>query len=158
VFNVSHFDFEMRRKVSVGVGFAVVAIAWIVDYRSRNGDFAFWLHLFGLMAFWGGITAAADATEAGRAIYCLFNVGLLLVSVVLMRRVYAVFGALGITLYLGHLASVVFKNSLWFPFALSTIGIAVIAAGLIYHRKQGAIAAWFAAHLPPAILRLRPTR
>jgi hypothetical protein len=74
----------------------------------------------------------------------------------LVRRAYALFGALGVTAYLGHLAEVVFKNSLLFPFALSLIGIAVIAAGLLYHRKQEAISAWFAANLPDAILRLRP--
>jgi hypothetical protein len=43
-----------------------------------------------------------------------------------------------------------------FPFALSLIGVAVIALGLLYHRKQEAIAAWFTAHLPDAVLRLRP--
>jgi hypothetical protein len=36
------------------------------------------------------------------------------------------------------------------------IGIAVIAAGLFYHRRQEAIAAWLSANLPPAVLRLRP--
>ena len=56
------------------------------------------------------------------------------------------------------LADVVFKDSLLFPFALSLIGIAVIAAGLFYHRKQEAIATWLAAHLPEAVLRLRPGR
>jgi hypothetical protein len=54
---------------------------------------------------------------------------------------YAVFGAFGITLYLGHLADVVFKDSLLFPFALSMIGIAVIAVGLLYYRRQQAVAA-----------------
>jgi hypothetical protein len=156
IFNVGQFDFEMRRQVSVWFGFAILTVAWIVDYRSRSGDFAFWLHLFGLMAFWGGISATAGATEVGRAIYCLFNVGLLFVAVILMRRAYAVFGAFGIILYLGHLADVVFKNSLWFPFALSMIGIAVVAAGLFYHRSQQAIAAWLSANLPHAVLRLRP--
>jgi hypothetical protein len=146
----------MRRKVSVWFGLAILAVAWGVDYRSRSGDFAFWLHLFGLMAFWGGITAAGGATEIGRAVYCLFNVGLLLVAVILMRRAYAVFGAFGITLYLGHLADVVFNNSLLFPFALSMIGIAVVAVGLFYHRRQQAIADWLAANLPEAVLRLRP--
>jgi hypothetical protein len=149
-------DFEMRRRVSVWFGFAVILLAWVVDYRSRNPDFAFWLHLFGMMAFWGGITASSSATEIGRAMYCLFNIGLLFVAVVLMRRVYAVFGTIGITLYLGHLANVVFKDSLMFPFALSMIGIAVIAAGLFYHRRQDAIAAWLSANLPSAVLRLRP--
>ena len=45
------------------------------------------------------------------------------------RRVYAVFGVIGIALYLGDLADKVFRDSLLFPFALSLIGVAVIAAG-----------------------------
>jgi hypothetical protein len=156
IFGTAHIDFEMQRRVSVWFGLAVIALAWAVDYRSCNGDFAFWLHLFGLMAFWGGITASSSATEIGRAMYCLLNVGLLFVAVILARKVYAVFGTFGVTLYLGHLADVVFKDSLMFPFALSMIGIAVIAAGLFYHRRQEAIAAWLSANLPPAVLRLRP--
>jgi hypothetical protein len=152
---MDHADFAMRRRVSIWFGLLVLAVAWTVDYRSRNGDFAFWLHLFGLLAFWGGITASDSATELGRAIYCMFNVGLLAFAVILMRRAYAVFGAFGVCLYLGHLAGVVFKDSLLFPFALSLIGVAVIAAGLVYHRKEHAIAAWLAAHLPAAVLRLQ---
>jgi hypothetical protein len=149
-------SWELKRQVSVWFGLAVLAVAWIVDYRGRDTDFAFWLHLFGLMAFWGGITATESSNEFGKAMYCLLNVVLLLLSIILVRRAYALFGALGVTAYLGHLADVVFKNSLLFPFALSLIGIAVIAAGLLYHRKQEAISAWFAANLPDAILRLRP--
>jgi len=156
IFDVGQFDFEMRRQVSVWFGLAIIMVACVVDYRSRGGDFAFWLHLFGLMAFWGGISATSGATELGRAVYCLFNIGLLFAAVILLRRAYAVFGTFGITLYLGHLADVVFKDSLLFPFALSLIGIAVIAAGLVYHRRQQAIAAWLSANLPEAVLRLRP--
>jgi hypothetical protein len=43
-----------------------------------------------------------------------------------------------------------------FPFALSLIGIVVIALGLLYHRKQAAIAAWIEANIPEAVRRLRP--
>jgi hypothetical protein len=157
IFNGGEPHFDTQRKVSIWVGLLILAIAWTTDYRSRNRDFAFWLHLFGLMAFWGGISATEGATELGKALYCLFNVGLLGIAVILMRRAYAVFGTLGITFYLGHLADVVFKDSLLFPFALSVIGIAVIAAGLLYHRKQDAIAAWLSANLPVAVLRLRPS-
>jgi hypothetical protein len=32
----------------------------------------------------------------------------------------------------------------------------LFAVGLIYHRKQETIATWLAAHLPGAVLRLRP--
>ena len=156
IFNTSHFDWEMRRIVSIWFGLGILSVAWIVDYTSESRDFGFWLHLFGLLAFWGGITATDGATELGKAIYCLMNVGLLVTAVIIVRRVYAVFGAIGITMYLGHLADVVFKSSLLFPFALSLIGVAVVAAGLAYHRKQRVIAEWLAANLPPAVLRLRP--
>ena len=64
--------------------------------------------------------------------------------------------ALGLALYLGHLAEKVFKDSLLFPFALSLIGIAIIAAGLGYHRRRDSIATWLDARLPPSVQRLRP--
>lgn len=152
----AHPDFELKRKVSIWFGLAVLVVAVFVDYRGCDTDFAFWLHLFGLMAFWGGITAAQSSSEFGKAMYCVLNVALLIVAVILMRRAYAVFGALGITAYLSHLAEVVFKDSLLFPFALSLIGIAVIAAGLLYHRKQAAIGAWLTENMPQTLLRLRP--
>jgi hypothetical protein len=155
IFNTAQVDWEMRRKVSVWFGLGMIILAWTIDYRER-ADFAFWLHLFGLMAFWGGITATESSSEAAKLLYCLLNVGLLLLAIILMRRTYAVFGVIGISIYLSHLADVVFKDSLLFPFALSLIGIAVIAAGLFYHRKQEAIATWLAVHLPEAVLRLRP--
>ena len=84
------------------------------------------------------------------------NVALILLSVFLGRRVYAVFGAMGLAFYLGHLAQKVFKDSLLFPFALSLIGIAIIAAGLVYHRRRDTITAWLDARLPPSVQRLRP--
>jgi hypothetical protein len=156
IFDTPQITWEMKRKVSVWFGLGVLIVACIVDYRGGGGDFAFWLHLFGLIAFWGGISSSPSSTEFAKAIYCLFNVSLLLVAIILVRRAYALFGALGICMYLGHLAQVVFKNSLLFPFALSLIGVAVIGIGLIYHRKQEAISAWLTANLPEALLRLRP--
>jgi hypothetical protein len=62
----------------------------------------------------------------------------------------------GISFYLGDLASKVFRDSLLFPFALSAIGVAVIAAGLFYFRRQDKIAAWLEANMPEALKRLRP--
>jgi hypothetical protein len=50
----------------------------------------------------------------------------------------------------------VFKDSLLFPFALSLIGVAVIAVGLFYYRHQDQIAAWLEARIPDSAERLRP--
>jgi hypothetical protein len=84
------------------------------------------------------------------------NVGFLLLAAFLGRRVFAVFGTIGIAFYLGDLADKVFKDSMLFPFALSLIGIAVIALGLLYYRRQAQISAWLKTSLPPAFQALRP--
>lgn len=148
-------DDQTRKVVSVVFGSAMILAAWAIDLAARK-DFSFWLHLFGALAAWGGLTAMDSGSEVGKAIYCAINIVLLFVSVFLQRRVYAVFGAIGVTVYLGHLAEVVFKDSLTFSFALSAIGILVIACGLTCHKHRQAIAAWFDAALPEALKRLRP--
>src|SRR2546427_5820089 len=53
----------------------------------------------------------------------------MLVAVLLQRKTFMVFGAIGVYSYLGHLAFDVFRNSLLFPAALTALGIAIIAAG-----------------------------
>jgi hypothetical protein len=154
--DAAYADWETRRRVSVWFGAATIAIAYTVDQRQRTGDFAFWLYLFGLMAFWGGITASSGGTNLEKALYCAMNVGFLFLSVFLDRRAFAVFGVIGVSIYLGDLANKVFRDSMMFPFALSLIGVAVIAIGLIYHRHQAAISAWLDTRLSPAVKRLRP--
>jgi hypothetical protein len=83
---------------------------------------------------------------------------LVALAVFLGRRIYAVVGAIGICVYLGYLASDVFKDALAFSFALSTIGLAVIFAGVWLQRRQRAISAFLDAALPPALRVLRPAR
>jgi hypothetical protein len=155
VFGEAWDSWDQRRIVSLWFGLAMLLVAWVVDVRAR-GDFAFWLHLFGLMAFWGGLTLLDSQNELGKAFYCLINFVLLLLALFLQRRAYAVFGALGIAAYLGHLAGEVFKDSLLYPFALSLIGLLIIATGLWLHRRQAALAQLLDHHLPPVLRVLRP--
>ncbi len=146
---------EISRVVSIWFGLAMIVAAIAVNLRQRSGDFAFWLYLFGVLAFWGGITASSDSTALTRALYCAMNIGLLLVSVLLARQVFAVAGAIGVALYLGELADRTFRDSLLFPFVLSLIGVAVIGLGLYIHRRRDAIDAWLTPRLPPVLQQLR---
>jgi hypothetical protein len=152
-----HYGGDPELRATVWFGLAAIVLAWALDLRRwRDGDFPFWLHIVGIAALWGGITAQDSNDEMMKALYALLNVGLLVLAVYLMRRVYAAFGALGLSLYLGHLAADVFEQSLLFPLALSAMGLAVIGVGIWYFRKRQAIARWITHTLPPALQRLRP--
>src|SRR2546423_353265 len=149
-------DWETRRMVSLRFGLATILLAWAVDCLKRGGDFAFWLHLFGIITFWGAVSFTSGGGPFDKALYCTMNVGLLFLAVFLGRKVYAVFGVIGIAMYLGDLANKVFDDSLLFPFALSLIGVAVIAAGLLYYRHQEVITAWLEQRMPDLVKTLRP--
>lgn len=152
----SSSNWEVSRQVSIWFGLGVIIAAVIVNARQRTGDFAFWLYLFGVITFWGGISFTSGGTSLQKAIYCALNVSFLLIAVFLGRRVFAVFGTIGIAMYLGDLAEKVFKDSLLFPFALSLIGIGIIGLGIYYHRHQDVLRGWFDAKLPEPLKRLRP--
>jgi hypothetical protein len=81
---------------------------------------------------------------------------LMVLSVFLDRRVFMVFGALGVFGYLGHLSWTVFKDSMVFPFALTFIGILVIFVGVQYQRNQKRIAEALLGVIPPGMQKLLP--
>lgn len=155
----SYDDFETRRTVSIFFGLAVMAVAWAVDLaRPRGPDLAFWLHIFGALAFWGGLSSNSDSTELQRFAYLLVNLVLIGFAIYMDRRIYAVMGALGVATYLGYLAYDVFKDMMLFSFALSLIGLGVIGAGLWLNRNHARFSAVLDSSMPEALRRLRPRR
>jgi hypothetical protein len=134
-------------------------MAFWVDLRSRQGrDYAFWLYLFGVLTFWGGLTSMNSNSELGKFFY--FSISLLLIAVgaTLSRRVFAVFGGLGVAAYLGHLSHTLFKDSMLFPVALTVIGLALIAAGVVWQRREMAIGTWLRSFLPEPVRELVESR
>jgi hypothetical protein len=131
---------QLRQWVSVVVGLAIASSAIAVDFSARSrSDYAFWLHLAGVAAFWGGLSSMSSDSEIGKFIYFLINVAMLLFGATIGRRVYTVFGALGIAGYLGHLSYKVFKDSLVFPVALMLIGLCIVWLGVVWQRNEAAI-------------------
>ncbi len=149
------FDWELRKQVSLWFGLAMIAATYAVDRRTRE-DFGFWGYLFGLIAFWGGLTLMDSDSELAKFGYCLINLGLIFASLFLRRRAFLVFGALGVFGYLMHLAVEIFEDSVLFPFALTGLGIAVIWLGAVIRRRGAEWERAVIAALPPALLRLRP--
>ena len=140
------WDFEGRRLVTFLFGSATLGVTYLLDRRTAE-DYAFWLYLFGLVAFWG----ALSIDSFGDLTYCLINIGLMLAAIVLQRRTFMVFGSIGVFMYLGHLAYEVFEDSLWFPAVLVFVGVAIIAAGVWYQRHQARVDAAVLALVPAAV-------
>lgn len=108
------FSWEQRRTVSLWFGLGLLLVFVVIDGRTER-DYAFWGYLAGLTAFWGGLTLLDSASEWGKFLYCLVNLGLMGLAVLLRRPVFMVFGAMGVAAYLGYLSYEVFADSLLFP-------------------------------------------
>lgn len=151
----SPFSWEQRREVSLWFGLATLLAFLAVDGRTRH-DYAYWGYLAGLMAFWGGLTMLDSGSEWGKATYCMINLVLMGVAVLLRRPMFMVFGVLGVAAYLGYLAYEVFAESLLFPVLVSMIGLGVIGLGLLYQKRRehlsrvvrSALPGWLYATLP----------
>jgi hypothetical protein len=152
-------DWEVRKFISLWFGVAMILLAFWVDVRSRHSrDYAFWLCLFGVMTFWGGLTLMHSGSEWGKVAYCAINVAMIFAGAVLGRRVFAVFGGLGVASYLGYLSWRVFRDSLLFPFVLMMIGLAIIWLGVVWQRREARVSAALREHLPGPLRELIEAR
>lgn len=156
------FDWQFTRDVSLVFGIGTCAVAMWVDVRSRQArepewrqDYAYWLYIFGALMFWCGLSLRSSNSELAKLGYALINVALIFWGATIGRRVFTVLGALGVAGYLGYLSHRVFKDSMMFPFALTLLGLGVVALGVWWQRHEKKIQAKMGAWLPPA-LRPRP--
>lgn len=150
---------QIRKWFSVGFGLVMLLLAFWVDMRSRfSKDYAFWLYLFGLLTFWGGLSSLESNLLSGKLVYLAINVGLVLLGAVLGRRAFTVFGALGIAFVLGDISWRFFKDSWLFPIALTLIGLAIIYLGIWWNRNEARLAGRLQALLPSALRELIASR
>jgi hypothetical protein len=131
IFRENSLGSDKAKWVSVLVGVFTMLIGFGLDrtLHKRGApmeDFAFWCYLFGLMAFWGGLTVMDSGSELRRLVYLVINLALVGAAIKLRRSVFLVFGAMGVYVYLGHLAWEVFQDSVLFPFVLALLGLSLI--------------------------------
>lgn len=134
-------SWETRQWVSVSVGLCTLLIGYGLDRQlhkvgePRSEDFAFWCYLFGMFAFWGGLTSMDSGSELTRFVYLLLNIGFIGLALKTRRVTFLVFGALGVHLYLGHLAYTIFKDSFFFPFVIALLGLSLILVTVLIQRR-----------------------
>ena len=130
-----------RSIVSMACGLVFLAAGRLADQRGRGVDYAFWIDLAGLLAFWGGLTAMPSSGELGKLAYCAINIALIGAALRLDRRTFAVFGAMGVFGYVGHLAWDLFKDSALFPIALASTGLFMILLTVFFQKNYGRLQA-----------------
>jgi len=146
------YNYSARSSFSVLFGLFTILSAIYMDLKYDNRkDYAYWLYIFGVMIFWGGLSL--QSLNSDKFLYCLINVAMILISVFFNRRVFAVFGALGVLGYLGHLSFSIFANSLGFPIALVFLGIIIIFAATRWPRAEKKLIEYFSPYIPQKILK-----
>jgi hypothetical protein len=140
---------ELRRTLTLCYGVAMLALAFWVDLRNRSQeDYAFWLYLFGLLTFWGALSSYHSGSLVGKLLYVAINVGLLLIGTLLVRRVFAVFGGVGILLGIGSIFYTFFKDEMLFSIVMTLMGFGIIWLGIFWQKHQHRIGLKLMAWLP----------
>jgi hypothetical protein len=145
--------------ISMGFGLLFLIIAFWTDLRTRHDrDFAFWLYLVGVFTFW----SALWAEQVNHHVPCIVDLGInllmILLGAVLARRVFTIFGGIGVAWRLGVLASTTFENSLLFSLALTLIGLAFIGLGILWQRYETALSTRLRRGLPVTVQELLAQR
>lgn len=149
---------ELRRTVSMFFGLILIAFTVWLDFRQheenpalaqgKGQDFAFWFYIVGVMCFWGALSLHDSDKAWEKFGYCLINLAMMWLGVILRRRVFTIFGALGVSYYLGDLAYHVFKDSMIFPLILTLLGFAIIFLGIWWQRHGEQCYQFWLARLP----------
>ena len=130
-------NFDFRALFSLWFGLGMLVIALFIDFRTQHSqDYAFWLYLLGMLAFWVGLTSQLTSSETAYFFYFCINFLLIVTGVILIRRVFVLFGGLGIANYLGHLAYSVFQDDWLFPIALTAIGLIIVYLGTLWQKNE----------------------
>ncbi|MBS4168012.1 hypothetical protein [Parachlamydia sp. AcF125] len=140
--------------VSFFYGLGLIAAGHFLD-RGGKENYAFWSYFFGTLAFWFNLSYlmwwGRPENEGTLLLYLLVNLGLLFLSILVQRKILLMAGALGIFLYLSHLAYRIFENSSWFPVILGLIGILILYCGILYQKYRLKFQNWIFSYFPERI-------
>jgi len=151
-----HLSMDERKIISMIFGLIVLMSSYWIDKKVKDQDFAFWTYLYGMLAFWGGLSMMESRSELSKFMYCLLNVGFIFVSVYLRRRVFLVFGTLGVLGYISYLSWRVFKDSYSFPIALAFLGLLIVYIGVQYQKNREGFERQIEKFLPTFLMKWRP--
>ena len=129
------WQWQEECMISAMFGAIMLLVSYYFDGKTEL-DFSSWGYLFGLLTFTGGLSAMSSGNELAKFGYFLAHLALIFVSLLLRRRVFLVFGGLGVFGYLCDEAYTYFRDSVAFPFVLTFIGLALIFLAMQYKKHE----------------------
>lgn len=148
------FFFSGFFKSSLLFGFICTTLAIFLDIKhKKHHENSFWLYIVGLSAFWSGyINEILSNNEWSWLTFGGMNLVLLGLGTILVRKVFLVYGAIGILMYLGHIIYKLFDslhiNWLAGSFILTLFGLLIIKLGMLIHQYQNNIQKFIYQFLP----------
>lgn len=123
-----------ERGVGITTGVLMLAAGLFMHSRTSK-DYSFWLYLFGNLIVFTHLSSLAFEYEGWVGLLFLaVSLGAVIASVVLQRRVFLIFGALGTYSYVSYLAFNVFEGALGFIFALAAVGLFIVLSAVFYQK------------------------
>jgi len=117
------------------VGAATVLVGYALHGRTQR-DYTTWLYALGLGALiYGLLIRALDSDAPGWGVgFLAVAVLMLVLSIPLQQRLFALVGAGSAYVYFGKLVFDVFEGSAAMALALAGIGLLIVASGMLYQR------------------------
>ncbi len=128
----------IRTVLCIILGLLFCVNAFLLD-RKHKERFAFWGYFFGATILWVGFSVVNDPNWYQSAMYCVFNALFIIASPFLHRRVFLVYGVVGILIYLFDIGYHRFASSASFPFVLSGVGIGIVVLSALIQKNWNKI-------------------
>lgn len=123
----------------------IAIICW--DYMAdiKSSDRLFWLYISATITFWGGLCAInINYHYTGHFVFLLVNLLMLLTSIILQRKIFAICASIGIFWYFSDLAA----SSYILPFILICAGIIIIYLATKWSKVEAKFTARYNQYLP----------
>jgi len=144
-------NFILRCWVSFVLGIVIIVLAIFVDFRNRSPlDYSHWLYTFGVITIWGSLFMLIPEDHWGAGYLLAISLIFIVCGALLRRRVFLIFGGIGLFRVLSYLTIEVFTDSLIYPLVLSAIGVGIVLIGIYWQKHELFIAMTLAEFLPSA--------
>jgi hypothetical protein len=157
IYEKTQITWTERAVISNIFGLFIIGIGYFTDVKFKK-DYAFWMYLFGLITLSSGLSVFYNDDITKFILLGIVNILLILFSLFINRNVFLVLGTIGLTQFLSRLSWDFFKDSVFFPFALTLIGVLLILSGIFLQKNRKKIEEKLVNKLPEFIIDLRPKR